>query len=50
MEYRIYEASSPELLERKVRKALDDGWRLQGGVAVMPLGDDQYIYAQALVR
>lgn len=51
MEYQILEAGDPEKLESYVNRAIaEEDWKPQGGVAIMPLGDDQYIYAQALVR
>ncbi len=48
--YRIVEAVSPEELETQVVELLALDWELQGGVAVMAIGDDSYIYAQPMVR
>ena len=62
VEYIIAHAHSVTELEQKVRKYLNEGWQLQGGVAVarveMPdgrpedvgFGKTGYTYVQAMVR
>ena len=49
-DYLAIEAVSPEDLQRKVKAALADGWQLQGGVCVVRLPNDDYLYVQALAR
>lgn len=48
-DYRVSEAGSPDDLARQVRVYLQDNWLPQGGMVVIPLGNDDYLYAQAMV-
>ena len=51
MKYKLIQGSDsgPRTFEREVSQALDDGWKLQGGVAVMEVELDTYYY-QAVVK
>jgi hypothetical protein len=48
--YRVIEAGDPDELRQRVMGTLLDGWRLQGGVMIVAVGDDNYLYAQAVIR
>lgn len=48
--YTVVEATDPDELRFKVVGRLRDGWVVQGGVAVAPLGDGEFYYCQALVK
>lgn len=48
--YKIVEAGDPDELRTRVLQASTDGWEPQGGVVVVALGDDEYLYVQALVK
>jgi len=50
VDYTIIEKVDPSDLARCVQSALANGWLPQGGVAVTALGDDEYLYCQAMVR
>lgn len=49
MMYRTVERGTPEMLSEIVNTLLNDGWKLQGGISVLALGEDEYLYVQALV-
>lgn len=49
MEYWVLKFQKSETLERYVKRALLDGWCLQGGVSVYVRGGSIY-YAQAMVK
>jgi len=34
----------------KVREYLNEGWRIFGGVSVVYIGDNLYLYSQVVVR
>lgn len=48
--YKLIEAGDPDDLRSRVLQDSADGWEPQGGVAVVALGDDEYLYAQAMVK
>lgn len=48
-DYKILEAGSPEELAMIVRTFLGDNWLPQGGVMIVALGNDDYLYAQAVI-
>jgi hypothetical protein len=50
MEYRVWETRSRDDLAMLVASALRERWQLQGGVSITALGDDDYLYAQAMTR
>ena len=49
-EYRVLETASKEDLNKLITVAFCEGWRCQGGVSIIALGDDNYLYAQAMIR
>ena len=51
MKYKLIQGSDsgPRTFEREVSQALDNGWKLQGGIAVTEVGLDAYYY-QAVVK
>lgn len=50
MRYQILESQLPEELTEMVEDALTTGWKCQGGISVTALGDDNYLYSQAMVH
>ena len=50
VKYRIVERGTPEMLADIVNEFMLDGWKCQGGVSVAALGDDDYLYVQAMIR
>ncbi len=50
LRYIIIEAGDPLDLSARIEINYRDGWLLQGGVFIVALGDDQYLYAQAMAR
>lgn len=48
VDYKVIEAGDPETLRGRVRTCLIENWMPQGGVVVVALGDDHYLYAQAM--
>ena len=49
MKYKIIERELFRHLEMAVENKLDDGWELQGGVAIIYTGSRCY-YAQAMIK
>lgn len=49
MHYRAVEETSPYKLQNEVEKLLEQGWKLQGGIAIMKSGMYDY-YCQAMVK
>lgn len=49
MRYLIVEATSATELQEEVQRYIDEGWELQGGVAVATYGALQWWYYQAMV-
>jgi hypothetical protein len=53
MEYEVVEGNSSLILEENVKRRLEQGWELQGGVSVTTGSDYNnvaYSYAQAMIR
>ena len=48
-DYRVVESDSAADLCAQVKLYLQDNWMPQGGVLIVPLGGDDYTYAQAMV-
>lgn len=46
--YMIIEARDQEELKKRVEDLLQLSWLPQGGVCVTALGDDNYLYVQAM--
>ena len=49
MKYAILHSTTVEGLEDKVQKALDNGWKLQGGVTLMASPETDYTKSSQLV-
>lgn len=51
MKYEVIEGAERELLTEIVNEKLNDGWRCQGGIAVIPEQDGTHLfYIQAMVK
>ena len=53
MQYQVIDADDVKALVELVNDALEDGWKLQGGVAVSNSTDQGYtreLYAQAMIK
>lgn len=50
MKYQIVEAQSPEQLQMLVGVEMLSDWEPHGGVTVVALGDDSYLYVQAMIK
>lgn len=46
--YVVLEAGDADALREKVTHFIEDNWLPQGGVAIVNLGDGNFLYAQAM--
>lgn len=50
VDYQVVEATDPDKLRRKVLELAQQDFQCQGGVHVVALGEDDYLYTQAMVK
>lgn len=50
MKYSVMESTDLLELEARVQRALDNGWSLRGGVAVVIISEGKFAYFQAITK
>jgi len=50
IEYALVSGTSAESLVQQVHVLLSEGWSTQGGASVASMGDDDYLFVQAMMR
>jgi len=50
MQYKVVFDDDLESFVKKVNAAIIDGWRLEGGIAILPMADQNAAFFQAMTK